>query len=138
MTQALAKEAKRQLNEIGIKVNLPAPVDQATIINQAIGSQVDSFLWRNYPGSDPDTMYVWFYGGSVVNFNHVDDAVMNKALDDGRSETDPAQRKEDYETFNKRLSSQAYTLWNWYETWYIAHKTQREGHPRPEPARRER
>ncbi len=127
LTQALAKEAKRQLNEVGIKVNLPAPVDQATIINQAIGSQVDSFLWRNYPGSDPDTMYVWFRGQSVVNFNHVDDPVMNKALDDGRSEPNPTKRKADYETFNKRLSSQAYTIWSWYETWYIAHSSKVKG-----------
>ena len=89
VTQALAKEVKRQLNVVGINVNLPAPVDQATIINQAIGSQVDAFLWRNYPGQDPDTMYVWFYGGSVVNFNHIDDPIMNKALDAGRSDPDP-------------------------------------------------
>ena len=89
-------------------MNLPAPVDQATIINQAIGSQVDAFLLAELPRPDPDTMYVWFYGGSVVNFNHIDDTVMNNALDNGRSEPDPAKRKEHYETFNKRLSSQAY------------------------------
>jgi peptide/nickel transport system substrate-binding protein len=126
-TQALAQEAKRQLNEVGIKVNLPAPVDQATIINQAIGSSVDAFLWRNYPGSDPDTMYVWFYGGSVVNFNHVDDDILNKALDDGRSEADPATRRGHYETFNERLSSQAYTIWSWYQTWFIAHDSDVKG-----------
>ena len=127
VTQALAKEVKRQLDEIGITVNLPAPVDQATIISQAIGSQVDSFLWRNYPGEDPDTMYVWFYGGSVVNFNHVDDPVMNKALDEGRSDPDPTSRKGHYEDFNKRLSSQAYTLWSWYQTWFIAHDANVKG-----------
>jgi peptide/nickel transport system substrate-binding protein len=127
VTQQLAQEAKRQMNEIGIRVNLPAPVDQATIINQAIGSAVDAFLWRNYPGNDPDTMYVWFYGGSVVNFNHIDDAVMNKALDDGRSEPDPDKRRQDYETFNKRLSSQAYTIWSWYQTWFIAHDSKVKG-----------
>ena len=60
-----------------------------------------------------------------MNFNHINDPVMNKALDDGRSEPDPTKRKADYETFNKRLSSQAYTLWTWYETWFIAHNTQR-------------
>ena len=47
-TQALAAEVKRQAAAVGIKVNLPQPVDQAAIINQAIGGQVDSFLWRNY------------------------------------------------------------------------------------------
>jgi peptide/nickel transport system substrate-binding protein len=127
VTQQLAQEAKRQMNEVGIRVNLPAPVDQATIINQAIGSQVDAFLWRNYPGNDPDTMYVWFYGGSVVNFNHIDDDVMNTALDEGRSEPDPAKRREHYETFNKRLSSQAYTIWSWYQTWFIAHDSNIKG-----------
>ncbi len=54
----------REAEQVGITVKLPSPVDQATIINQAIGSQVDAFLWRNYPGQDPDTLYVWFYGGS--------------------------------------------------------------------------
>jgi ABC-type transport system substrate-binding protein len=126
-TQALAKEVKRQMSTIGINVNLPAPVDQATIINQAIGSSVDAFLWRNYPGSDPDTMYVWFHSNSTVNFNHISDNVMDNALDQGRSDPNPAARKQDYETFNKRLSSQAYTLWSYYENWFIAHNSNVQG-----------
>ncbi len=60
MNKALAQEIKRQMAAIGITVNLPAPVDQATIINQAIGDRVDSFLWRNYSGGDPDTLFPWF------------------------------------------------------------------------------
>ena len=77
--------------QIGITVTLPAPVDQATIINQAIGGQVDAFLWRNYPGQDPDTMYVWFYGGSPVNFNHINDPQVDADLDKGRAEPDESQ-----------------------------------------------
>ncbi len=126
-TKALAQETKRQMAEIGINVTLPAPVDQATIINQAIGSQVDSFLWRNYPGADPDTMYVWFYGGSPVNFNHITDDVVDSNLDKGRAEGDMATRKGYYETFNKRLSTQVYNIWTWYENWYIAEKTNVKG-----------
>jgi peptide/nickel transport system substrate-binding protein len=126
-TKALAQETKRQMAQIGINVTLPAPVDQATIINQAIGSQVDSFLWRNYPGSDPDGSYVWFYGGSPVNFNHVNDPVVNSALDKGRAEPNPATRKTYYETFNKQLSSQVYNIWTWYENWYIAEKSNIQG-----------
>jgi peptide/nickel transport system substrate-binding protein len=118
-TQDLAAEVKRQLNEIGITVNLPAPVDQAQIINQAVGGTVDSFLWRNYPGQDPDTMYVWFYGGSIVNFNHVDDDVLDEALDGGRREPDPDARREHYETFNKRMSEQAYNFWSYYTQWFV-------------------
>jgi peptide/nickel transport system substrate-binding protein len=83
-TQTLFKEVKRQLADVGIDVTLAPPVDQATLINQAIGGSTDAFGWRNYPGQDPDTLYVWFYGGSVVNFNHLDDPVVNDALDKGR------------------------------------------------------
>jgi peptide/nickel transport system substrate-binding protein len=121
-TQALTQDIKNQLAKIGITVNLPAPVDQATIISQAVGGAVDAFQWRNYPGQDPDTLYVWFYGGSVVNFNHVDDPVINQNLTEGRSSTDPAQRAKFYEAFNKRMSSQAYNLWGWYTKWFVGAK----------------
>jgi peptide/nickel transport system substrate-binding protein len=118
-TQALAQELKRQMAQIGVTVTLPPPVDQAQIINLAIAGGVDSFLWRNYPGSDPDTLYVWFHGGSPVNFNHIDDPIMNEALDKGRSEQDPDTRAGYYETFNKRLSSQVYNFYSWYTQWFI-------------------
>lgn len=119
-TQALAQEVKRQLGQVGITVNLPSPVDQATIINKAIGGTVDSFLWRNYPGQDPDTLYVWLYGGSVVNFNHLDDATVNQALDDGRSESDPTAREADYKKFSAQLTNKLFNFWSWYTQWFIA------------------
>ncbi len=112
---------------IGIKVTLPAPVDQATIINQAIGSQVDSFLWRNYLGQDPDTLYVWFYGGSPVNFNHINDPQINADLDKGRSTPNGPTRTGYYTDFNKRMESQVYNIWTWYENWYIASKSTVKG-----------
>jgi ABC-type dipeptide transport system, periplasmic component len=118
-TQQLFQEVKRQLAVVGITVDLPKPVDQATIISQAIGGSVDAFGWRNYPGQDPDTLYVWFYGGSVVNFNHVNDPIINKALDDGRTNSDPAVRRKAYETFNKRLTDQVYNFWTWYNQWFV-------------------
>lgn len=118
--QDLFKEVQRQLGEVGITVDLPKPVDQATIISQAIGGQIDSFGWRNYPGQDPDLLYVWFYGGSVVNFNHLDDPIINKALDDGRVSSDPAVRKKAYETFNTRMTDQVYNFWTWYTQWFVA------------------
>lgn len=120
-TQTLFKEVKRQLAEVGIDVTLAPPVDQATLISNAIGGTSDAFGWRNYPGADPDTMYIWFYGGSLVNFNHIDDPIMNEALDKGRSEPDPKKRKQYYETFNRRMSEQVYNMWTWYAQWFVAH-----------------
>lgn len=119
-TQQLFQDVKRQLAKVGITVNLPTPVDQANIISQAIGGSVDAFGWRNYPGQDPDTLYVWFYGGSIVNFNHLNDPIINNALDEGRTSADPATRKKAYETFNQRMTDQLYNFWTWYTQWFIA------------------
>lgn len=126
-TQTLFREVRKQLGEVGIDVTLAPPVDQATLINNAIGGTTDAFGWRNYPGQDPDTLYVWFYGGSVVNFNKIDDPEINDNLDKGRSEPDKAKRTEYYEAFNKRMSEQVYNWWTWYTQWFVAHKNNVHG-----------
>ena len=118
-TQALAAEIKREAAIVGITVNLPTPVDQAQIINQALGGAVDAFAWRNYPGADPDGLFVWFHSGSPVNFGKINDPIIDKALEDGRSELDPAKRKVAYENFVSQMSSQITTLWGWYTDWFI-------------------
>jgi peptide/nickel transport system substrate-binding protein len=127
MNKALAQDIKRQMAAIGITVNLPAPVDQATIISQAVGSAVDSFIWRNYSGGDPDTLYPWFKSGSIVNFNKINDPDVDAALDAGRVETDPAKRTTIYQGLNRRLSTKAYSLYTWYVNWYIAEQSDVKG-----------
>ena len=122
-TQALAAEIKREAGIVGITVNLPTPVDQAQIINQALGGAVDAFAWRNYPGADPDGLFVWFHSGSPVNFGKINDPIIDKALEDGRAELDPAKRKVAYETFVSQMSTQITTLWGWYTDWFIGSKS---------------
>lgn len=122
VTQALAQEIVRQMAQIGVTVNLPRPIDQPTIINQAIGGSVDAFIWRNYPGIGGDSMYVWFHSKSPVNFNHVSDAQLDKDLDQGRVEADPAKAAALYQDFDRRMSSQVYNLWGWYEQWFVGTK----------------
>jgi peptide/nickel transport system substrate-binding protein len=127
----IARFLKSELAKIGITVNLPQPVDQPTIINQAIGGNVDTFGWRNYPGLVGDTMYVWFYGTTQpnsqgarnpVNFNFYNDQAANQALDQARAEPDQAKRTQLYETFNKTLTSNISDFWGWYTPWFIATK----------------
>ena len=48
----------------GIKINLNPVADQSTLINIAIGRQFDATLWRNHPGADDDTQYVWWHCGN--------------------------------------------------------------------------
>jgi peptide/nickel transport system substrate-binding protein len=102
-------------------------VDQATIISQAIGDQVDAFIWRNYAGGDPDSLYPWFESGSLVNFNKIDDPKVDAALAAGRAEPDETKRTAIYEGLNRRLSSQAYNLYTWYVNWYVAEQSDVKG-----------
>jgi ABC-type transport system substrate-binding protein len=76
--------------------------------------------FRNYPGGDPDELYVWFKGMSPVNFSRFDDPEVNDLLDRGRSETDPEVRATIYQDLNRRMGEQAFSLWANYTTWMVA------------------
>jgi peptide/nickel transport system substrate-binding protein len=112
----------------GINVNLRPIGDQSQLINIAIGRDFQAVSWRNHPGADPDTQYVWWHCGNAppaacdnpVNFGGFNDATMNKLMDDGRVELDPAKRKTIYEDLNREFAKKLYNLWGWYVIWDIA------------------
>ncbi len=117
--QKVAQEIKRQLGEAGITVRLARPTDQGTLIATAITGGVDAFGWRNYPGGDPDSIYVWFHSGSILDFNHLDDPRVDRDLDQGRVSTDPAERKELYQDLMRYMAGQVFNYWLWYQQWWI-------------------
>lgn len=43
-------------------------LEQAALINTALGNDWQAMPFRNFPGGVPDANYVWWYGGSPVNF----------------------------------------------------------------------
>ncbi|MEA3056124.1 MAG: peptide/nickel transport system substrate-binding protein, partial [Actinomycetota bacterium] len=100
-----AQELQTEMSDAGIKMT-PAPAgDQATTINKALAHDFQAVGWRNHPGADPDTQYVWWQSKSPVNFGNIKDPEMDNLLDTGRSETDPAKRKQIYEDLNKLFAS---------------------------------
>jgi len=133
-TQALAATAKSQLAKAGISVNIPTPTEQSQYINQAIAGNYQAILWRNFPGGDPDTLYVWWHSKAwnratqafdkvnLVNFGRINDPDIDRALEAGRSETDPAKREADYQAIGKDFAKGAYNVWTWYTTWAFAGK----------------
>ncbi|CAB4964100.1 unannotated protein [freshwater metagenome] len=125
--QGSAAEIKRQALKLGITVNLPSPIDEAQIVNTALAGKTTAFLWRNYPGSDPDTLYVWFHSGSIVNFGRINDPVIDAGLDQGRIETDPAKRTAIYTKLFRHMSATTPALWFGYSDWYIASKSNIKG-----------
>lgn len=121
--QDVGAEVKRQARKLGISVNLPAPVDEAQIINLALAGRTDAFLWRNYPGSDPDTLSVWFRSGSPINFGKLNDPVIDDLFEQGRVETDPAARKAIYTKLFRHMSSTVSALWFGYNDTYVASRS---------------
>ena len=121
-TAELIQQAAKKL---GVNVTLKK-MDQATLISRAIAKDYDAMVFRNYPGGDPDLNYVWWYGkngdgtgGNPVNFAGFDDPEVNRLLDEGRSESDPAKRKQIYQDLNRRMATQVFGVWGWYTPWAI-------------------
>lgn len=121
----IMESVKQQAEAAGFQVELKRET-QAAQINDAIGRTYQATVFRNYPGDDPDANYVWWYGtldggaSNLVNFSGFDDADINRLLDLGRTEADPAARKAAYEDINRRFADQAYSTWLWTAPWAIA------------------
>jgi peptide/nickel transport system substrate-binding protein len=122
-------ELQQQIwNQIGIKVSLRPVGDQSQLINIAIGRDFQMVGWRNHPGADPDTQYVWWHCDNAppaacdnpVNFGGFNDAQINKFLDDGRVTLDEAKRKTIYEDMNREFAKKLYDVWGSYVIWDIA------------------
>jgi peptide/nickel transport system substrate-binding protein len=114
-----AQFLQEQFAKAGITVNL-SPVEQATLINTALGSNWDMIPYRNYPGGVPDGNYVWWYGGSPVNFGKFKDPRIDSLLDAGRVEADPAKAEAIYQDVNREFGTQAYNIWLDWTEWNIA------------------
>jgi peptide/nickel transport system substrate-binding protein len=117
---ALTELVKQQQAQAGINVTIQQ-VDQATLINRVLGGSFNQATFRNQPQDDPDTQYVWWHSGSLVNFSRINDPVIDSDLEQGRLTTDPAKRTAIYRDMNRRFASQVYELWTWYTKWAVGY-----------------
>jgi len=124
--QAIAQLVKEQNAEAGIEVSIRL-VDQAALINDALAGNFQGAGFRNHPGGDPDTQYVWWYSDSPVNFGKFKDPEIDRLLDEGRVEPDPDKRVEIYRDLNARFADQLWNLWSWYTVWAIGYQNDISG-----------
>jgi peptide/nickel transport system substrate-binding protein len=115
---ANAELLAEMLQEVGIEVRLER-IEQAQLINTALGGQYHMLLWRNHPGGDPDTQYVWWRSEYPTNFGRINDPQVDELLDQGRFETDPDVREEAYQELSRVFAEEAYNVWMSYATWAI-------------------
>ncbi len=143
-TQQLAAAIKSQLEKVpGISVEIAPPTEQSQYINLAIGGDYQAILWRNFPGGDPDTLYVWWHSTAkdpntgqqtrnLVDFGRINDPTIDKDLEQARSETDQAKRTALYQDIGKQFGKQAYNIWGWLTLWAFAGKSNVNGQVGPD------
>jgi peptide/nickel transport system substrate-binding protein len=138
----------------GMSMNIKQ-VDEATLINDAINGQFQASAWRNHPGFDPDTQWVWWHCAvepgrntssaskeigtadathvtgnncdNPVNFSRFNDAVINKAFEKARATDDAATRAAAYQEINKEFAKQIWELWGYWTLWTIPSQTNVQG-----------
>jgi len=126
---ARAEVIQNQLKDIGVAIKIRS-VEQATLISDAIGGGFEAMTFRGFPGPEPDTKYNYWYQASPVNFGGIVDPVINKALDDGRRESDPARRAQIYEGISKQFAAKVWNVWLNYTPWAVAESRDVHGiHP---------
>ncbi|MEI8001338.1 MAG: ABC transporter substrate-binding protein, partial [Actinomycetes bacterium] len=123
---AIAELVKGQSAKVGIEVSIRT-VDQSALINDALAGNFQAMSFRNHPGGDPDTQYVWWKSTSPLNFGRIKDPEIDRLLDAGRVEADPAKRTAIYEDLNRRFADQAWDLWSWFTLWTIGAQTSVKG-----------
>ena len=108
-----------QLKDVGISMRI-TPVEQAQLINLAIGGKFQAETFRQFASTDPDTNYIWWKSGSPVNFARIDDPTIDDLLDKGRVSTDEAERTETYQSLNEKMNANVNNIWLWYTPWAVA------------------
>jgi peptide/nickel transport system substrate-binding protein len=142
----------KYMQAVGISMSIKQ-VDEATLINYAIAGTFQASVWRNHPGFDPDTQWVWWHCDAavadqagtthagtgdathqtgnncdnLVNFSKFNDAVINHDFEVGRSTTNAAVRKAAYEDMNKEFAKQIWEGWGYYSLWTIPYATDVRG-----------
>ena len=118
---------KGMFEAAGMKVSTYS-VEQTQGINNAVSRNFQMADWQNFPGSDPDSLFVWWHCNNappapcdnLVNFNGFNDATINADLEKGRVETDPVKRRAMYEDLNREFAKQLYDIWVSWGVWSVA------------------
>ncbi|QYG91142.1 ABC transporter substrate-binding protein [Iamia sp. SCSIO 61187] len=119
LTQEQAIYIQQTLEEVGLTLEIETG-QQSAVIDRAISGDYDMQAFRNYPGGDPDSLYVWFKSASPVNFARINDPEIDRLLDAGRSEPDLEAREQIYQDLNRRMAEQVHYAFLNLTTWFVA------------------
>lgn len=103
-TRDIAQVVQQQLAAGGIEVELLTQ-EIGDFVQSWRNSEFDMFVSANGGSPDPDEyFYRTFRGGGSTNVFKYDDAELNTLLDQGRTQTDAAERKATYDEVQRKLA----------------------------------
>ena len=114
---------KEQWSAVGVDVSVTL-IDQSTFIANAALGNFQAYDWRQFGGLDPDYDYIWWTSenageGIALNFARNKDPKIDEALQQGRSSTDPAVRKQAYATVQRQINNDAPYIWYDRAQWAV-------------------
>ena len=141
----------KYLSTVGISMNIKQ-VDEATLINNAIYGTYQATAWRNHPGFDPDTQWVWWHCDAkpadipgtthvgtddgvttgnncdnAVNFGRFNDSIISKDFEKARGTDDVAVRTAAYQDMNREFAKQVWEGWGYWSLWTMPSQTDVKG-----------
>jgi peptide/nickel transport system substrate-binding protein len=127
-TEAVAQVIQSMATETGFDMKIRV-TEFATSLKQAEAGEYQAYMLAWSGRIDPDgNSYVFQKTEAPQNYSAWSNAVADKALDDGRLVTDPAQRKAIYEKLTKAVLDEEPLLYIYHRKILIAHTTRLEGY----------
>jgi ABC-type transport system substrate-binding protein len=115
--------------QIGVTVEIDQ-VEQGQFVVDAANGQFEAITFRNLGGVDADQRQPFIssatsgpVGTLAINFNRIEDPVIDENLAIVRSDPDEDARREAAEAINERFAEQVYNIWLSWQVWGIAYQS---------------
>ncbi len=120
--------------DAGVEVTLAPAVSASTNISQTLVGKYQAQISQQFGVPDPDLNYIFWtsklvtpLGQFSTNFARNKDPLIDKALEIGRTDPDPAARLRAYRTIGPRFAKDLPYLWLSRVTWALAFKKTVQG-----------
>ena len=126
--EAVAQVIQSMAAEAGIDLKIRV-VETATSLKQALAGEFQAFFIPWSGRIDPDgNAYIFLHSGARQNDGGYSNPEADKALEEGRQVSDPAQRKAIYEKLTRIVLNDEPRIYLFHRKLLIAHTTRLEGY----------
>ena len=127
INQQAVQLIQQNFQAAGMKVDVKT-TEQSQFIADGVTGAYQVNLWRQFGAVDPDADAIWWYsanagdgakGGLTLNIARNKDPKIDAALDQGRSTTDEATRKQAYAVVQNQMAADFPYIWINHALWAV-------------------